>query len=60
MCIRDRLKALPQRQYEVVVLKFFGELTEEEAAAKMGIDQRTVSAHFRRALGSLRIFFGAE
>jgi RNA polymerase sigma-70 factor (sigma-E family) len=48
------LSALPCRQREVVVLRYYAELSEAETAAALGISRGTVKAHAARAKGSLR------
>jgi RNA polymerase sigma factor (sigma-70 family) len=48
------LGELPQRQREVVVLRFFEELSVEETAAAMDCAQGTVKATLHQALRALR------
>jgi RNA polymerase sigma-70 factor (ECF subfamily) len=45
---------LPARQREVLVLRYFEELSTAETAAVMGCRQGTVKAHLHRALTALR------
>jgi RNA polymerase sigma factor (sigma-70 family) len=48
------LRALPRRQREVIVLRYFGGLPDCEVAGALGIAEGTVRTHARRALGALR------
>jgi len=57
---RDLEKAvatLTVRQRECIVLIYVGGHTEEETAAKMGIDQSTVTQHKNAAIHRLRKMF---
>jgi RNA polymerase sigma-70 factor (sigma-E family) len=47
------LRGLPSRQREVLVLRFYLELTEAEIAAEMGIGQSSVRSAQARALAAL-------
>jgi RNA polymerase sigma factor (sigma-70 family) len=48
------LSALPLRQREVVVLRYYADLSEAQIAAAMGISKGAVKAHAARAKDSLR------
>ena len=48
------LRALPARQREVLVLRYFGDLSEAQIAAAMGISRGAVKSHTARAMSSLR------
>ena len=48
------LSSLPDRQREVVLLRFFEDLSLEETAAVMGCRIGTVKAHLNRAMRALR------
>jgi RNA polymerase sigma factor (sigma-70 family) len=48
------LRALPRRQRAVVVLRYFADLTEAQAAAAMGCSVGTVKSQTARALTRLR------
>ena len=52
--IRRLVAALPPRQQEVVLLRYFGGLRNREIAAILGLDERTVAAHLSRGLEQLR------
>src|SRR6266704_3887307 len=44
------LRSLPDRQREVVVLRFYGDLSEAQIAAAMGITRGAVKSHTSRAM----------
>ena len=48
------VRCLPARQREVVVLRFFAELSVSETAAAIGASNGTVKTHTSRALAALR------
>ena len=48
------LRLLPQRQREVLVLRFYLGLREGQIAAALGISKGTVKAHTRRAMTAMR------
>ena len=54
----EALSALPSRQREVVILRFYADLSEAEAAAALGISRGAVKSHTARAKGSLRAVLG--
>jgi RNA polymerase sigma-70 factor (sigma-E family) len=47
------LKALPRRQREALVLRYYGDLSEAETAAAMGVSVGTVKSTTARALHAL-------
>lgn len=49
------LQTLPRRQREVVVLRYFGDLSEAEIAAELGVAAGTVKSHASRGLAALRL-----
>lgn len=51
--LRTLLQYLPGRRREVVMLRYFGGLRNQEIAAIMGIDERTVASHLSRGLKDL-------
>ena len=54
LAIVDALGRLPARQREVVVLRFFADLSVAETAAAIGASEGTVKTHTSRALTRLR------
>lgn len=54
LAIIDALGRLPARQREVVVLRFFAELSVAETATAIGSSEGTVKTHTSRALTGLR------
>jgi RNA polymerase sigma factor (sigma-70 family) len=48
------VKSLPQRQREVVVLRFWLDLSERDTAAAMSISVGSVKTHLSRAIKALR------
>ena len=61
---RDRLwpalRALPMAQRQVVVLRFFEDLSEADTAALLGVAAGTVKSRTARALQALRETLGEE
>ena len=54
------LSALPAKQREVVVLRYYADLSEAQIAAAMGISRGAVKVHTARAVASLRAVLGME
>jgi RNA polymerase sigma-B factor len=52
--VRPLLAALPDREREIVVLRFFEDMTQTQIAARMGISQMHVSRLLARSLATLR------
>lgn len=52
------LRKLPHRQREVMVLRFYLDLTDQEIAAEMGIGASTVRSAAHRALAALGAMLG--
>jgi RNA polymerase sigma-70 factor (sigma-E family) len=48
------LRALPHRQRETLVLRYYADLSEAEIAAAMGISRGAVKSHASRGLAALR------
>jgi RNA polymerase sigma-70 factor (sigma-E family) len=48
------LRELPDRQREALVLRYYGDLSEAEIAAAMGITRGAVKSHTARAMTALR------
>jgi RNA polymerase sigma-B factor len=52
--LRPLLAALPVRERNVLLLRFFGNMTETQIAAEVGVSQMHVSRLLHRTLGELR------
>ncbi|QCQ91143.1 SigB/SigF/SigG family RNA polymerase sigma factor [Rhodococcus sp. SGAir0479] len=52
--LRPALDALPERERRIVVMRFFGNLTQSRIAEELGISQMHVSRLLARSLASLR------
>ncbi len=52
--VMEALRQLPARQREVVVLRFFADLSVRETASVMGTSEGTVKSYTARALEHLR------
>jgi RNA polymerase sigma-70 factor (sigma-E family) len=50
----DALRTLPRRQREVLVLRYWSELSEAEIAAALGVARGTVKSSASRALAALQ------
>ena len=50
----DALRGLPARQREVLVLRYYADLSEAQIAEALGIAPGSVKAHAHRGLSSLR------
>jgi RNA polymerase sigma-B factor len=48
------VRALPERERRIVVLRYVDELTQDQIAERLGISQMHVSRLLRRAIGSMR------
>jgi RNA polymerase sigma-70 factor (ECF subfamily) len=51
--LRRMIDTLPPRRQEVITLRFFGGLRNQEIAAMLDLDERTVASHLARALSDL-------
>lgn len=49
------LRTLPLRQREVLVLRYYGDLSQRQVAQTMGISTGAVKSHTARAMSSLRV-----
>jgi RNA polymerase sigma-70 factor (sigma-E family) len=56
--IMAALAQLPERQREVLVLRFYGDLSVAETAAATGASEGTVKSHTSRALARMRDLLG--
>jgi RNA polymerase sigma-70 factor (sigma-E family) len=54
------LNALPAKQREVVVLRYYADMSEAQIAAALGITRGAVKSHAARARDSLRTLLGAN
>jgi RNA polymerase sigma-B factor len=52
--LRPLLATLPQREQRIIAMRFFGNLTQSQIAAELGISQMHVSRLLAHALGVLR------
>ena len=55
-----RIRRLPQRQREVIVLRYYEDLDDATIATIMGCSEPTVRTHAMRALDTLRKHYGAS
>ncbi len=58
--LRARIATLSPRRQEIITLRFFGELRNQEIAAVLGLDERTVASHLSRALEDLQRKYNDE
>jgi len=58
--LRQRIANLAPRRQEIVTLRFFGELRNNEIAVVLGLDERTVAAHLCRAIEDLQRQYDPE
>jgi RNA polymerase sigma-70 factor (sigma-E family) len=56
----DGMRKLPRRQREVLVLRYWSELSEAEIAAALGVARGTVKSSASRALSALEKHLGAS
>jgi RNA polymerase sigma-70 factor (ECF subfamily) len=54
LTLQSALAALPTEQREITVLRVWGELTLEEAAAVLDISPNTAASRYRYALAKLK------
>jgi RNA polymerase sigma-70 factor (sigma-E family) len=54
------LRALPPRQREVLVLRYYGDMSEAQVASVMGISRGSVKTHTASAMSALRSVLEAE
>jgi DNA-directed RNA polymerase specialized sigma24 family protein len=58
--VLDALRALPQRQREVLALRYYLELSEAEIADALGISRGAVKSHASRGSATLRSLLEEE
>lgn len=56
--VLEALRALPVRQRDAVVLRYWGELGIDEIAATMGVSRNSVKTHLKRGLAALEHTLG--
>jgi RNA polymerase sigma-70 factor (sigma-E family) len=56
----ETVRALPERQRAVVVLRYYEQLSEKEAAAALGVSVGTIKSQSSRALDTLRSQLGSR
>jgi RNA polymerase sigma-70 factor (ECF subfamily) len=54
MALQSALRRLPDEQREVVVLRIWGQLTFDEAAAVIGVSPNTAASRYRYGLAKLK------
>lgn len=54
LVLRDLVRQLPHRQRQVVFLRFWGDMSQQEIADRIGISQMHVSRLLRQGLGQMR------
>ncbi|AJW38434.1 RNA polymerase sigma factor SigB [Rhodococcus sp. B7740] len=60
LAVRPALEKLPERERRIVVLRFFGSMTQTQIAEKVGISQMHVSRILARTLAQLREDLGED
>lgn len=60
LALHAALDGLPERDRQVVVLRFYGDLTQSEIAERVGVSQVHVSRILRASLDSMRDDLGEE
>jgi RNA polymerase sigma-70 factor (sigma-E family) len=58
--VTSALRALPERQREAVVLRYYGDFSEADIAKAMGISRGAVKSHTARAMAALKSFLERE
>lgn len=54
------LRALPRRQQEVLVLRYYSDLSETEIAQALGVSRGAVKSHAHRGMSALRTALAGE
>ncbi len=60
LALRSAIDALPERERQVIFLRFYKNLTQDRAAKVLGVSQVQVSRIERRAVEHLRQALGEE
>jgi RNA polymerase sigma-70 factor, ECF subfamily len=58
--LREALSSLSPRRQEIITLRFFGGLRNNEIAAVLALDERTIASHLYRGLEDLKQFYQQE
>ena len=58
--VTSALRALPERQREAVVLRYYGDFSEADIAKAMGISRGAVKSHTARAMAALKSILERE
>jgi RNA polymerase sigma-70 factor (ECF subfamily) len=58
--MRALLATLSPRRQEVITLRFFGGLRNQEIAVILGLDERTIASHLSRGLQDLRNLYAGQ
>ncbi len=58
--VASALRALPERQREAVVLRYYGDFSEADIARAMGISRGAVKSHTARAMAALKSILEQE
>ncbi len=53
--VLDALRALPRRQRECLVLRYYADLSEAEIATTLGISAGSVKSHSHRGMAALTV-----
>ena len=53
--VMSAIRSLPQRQQEVVVLRYYSDLSEADIADTLGISRGAVKSHASRGMSALRV-----
>lgn len=60
LSLLGELQALPERQRDVLLLRYFGDLADEDIARHLTMANGTVKSHVHRGLTRLRRRFGVD
>lgn len=60
MRIISAVRVLPGAQREALILRYYGQLSEEQAAAAMGVRTGTLRANIARGMAALRTILGPQ
>lgn len=60
MVLEDALRTLPEREQEIIRLRFVEELTQSEIAGRVGVSQMQISRTLKRSLEQMREHTGPQ